>query len=176
MTRVLLALLCAALFSACGAASSTATSNSAQNTSAPAAAGSTPTAAQGGSAGHLVVTGSLSVSANETPNSANMCQAGSGGTVSAILVFDAYALQFDIPVGTSRFPSTPSPGAVAFFNGSDSTQEWSIGTARSATASGTATLSADGKSGSVDVDMLPDPPRPNPALKPIHVKGTFVCA
>jgi hypothetical protein len=23
--------------------------------------------------------------------------------------------------------------------------------------------------------MLPEPPRPNPSLAPIHVKGTFVC-
>jgi hypothetical protein len=55
------------------------------------------------------------------------------------------------------------------------TQEWSIGTNQSANESGTVTLSSDGKSGSVDVDMLPDPPRPNPALKPIHVTGTFTC-
>jgi hypothetical protein len=56
-----------------------------------------------------------------------------------------------------------------------STQEWSVGSNVSKTAAGTVTISANGKSGTIDADMLPDTPHPNPALKPIHVKGTFTC-
>ena len=29
--------------------------------------------------------------------------------------------------------------------------------------------------GTIDADMLPDPAKPNPSLKPIHVKGSFTC-
>jgi hypothetical protein len=123
-----------------------------------------------------VVTGSLSLSLEESSNSAGACQYNSGAKqLTGILVFKRYALQFGIPVGTTHYPMTSPASVVAFFNGNDSTQEWSIGASRSATASSTVTLSADHKTGAVDADMLPDTPQPNPALKPIHVKGTFTC-
>lgn len=165
MARLLLGVVCALLVAGCGSGSSTATGSSGPVNSS-AGTGSTTTAAQAGSGGQLVVTGSLSVSVSETSTSANACRAGSGGTVSAILEFDTYSLQSGVPTGTTHFPSTPSPGAVAFFNNNDSTQEWSIGTARSAAEPGTVTLSTDGKSGSADVDMLPDRPNPIPRCTP----------
>jgi len=67
------------------------------------------------------------------------------------------------------------PSAVRRGSRAASTQEWSVGTNVSKTAAGTMTISAGGKGGTIDADMLPDTPRPNPALKPIHVKGTFAC-
>jgi hypothetical protein len=117
----------------------------------------------------MTVTGSVSASVNETSNSANTCQTASGGAVSGILAFDTYSLQFAIPTGTTTFPSTAGNFGVAFFNNNDSSQEW-------AASAGTVTLSSNAKSGTVDVDMSPHTPTPNPALKPIHVKGTFTCA
>jgi hypothetical protein len=173
MLRLLPALCGAVMLIACGGTGPT-TSRSG-GTQSPSNAG-TSGSTGGGSGGALVVTGSLSLSLQESSNSASACQFNSTAMqVSGILVFNGYALQFSIPVGTTHYPTTPPSSAVAFFNGNDSTQEWSIGTSHSATASGTVTLSADHKIGTVDVDMLPDAPRPNPALKPIHVKGSFTC-
>lgn len=175
---VVLALACAAAIAGCGSSatpSSSAATNSSQPTQGPSTAPGTSAPAVG-SGSNLVVTGSLSLSLAETPNSANMCQPAPGSAVSGILIFGSYDLQFSLPIGTTQFPQTPSTGLVAFFNGNDSTQEWAAGTNVAKTAAGTATVAADGKSGTVDVDMLPDPPTPNPALKPIHVKGTWTCS
>jgi hypothetical protein len=173
MLRFLPALGGAVMLIGCGGGGPTSLS-SAGGQSTPSAA--TSAATGGGSGGALVVTGSLSLSLQESSNSASACQFNPGANqVTGILVFNGYALQFGIAVGTTHYPMTPPSSAVAFFNGNDSHQEWSVGTPRSATASGTVTLSADHKTGTVDVDMLPDAPRPNPALKPVHVKGTFTC-
>jgi hypothetical protein len=166
MRRCLLALCGALTVAGCGS-----------TTASPAGGGGAPasSSAAAGSGASLTVTGSLSVTVNETSNSANRCQRGSGGIVSGILTFDTYSLQFGLGPGTTSFPNTAGTSVVAFFNNNDSTKEWSIGSRQTATAAGTVTLAADGKSGTVDVDMLPNPPRPNPALQPIHVKGTFTC-
>lgn len=158
--RYLLCLLGAVLVVACG------------STSTPTTSGGGPSATFGGDLGPgaiLTVTGSVSASVHEISNTANKCQTAAGGDVSAILAFDTYSLQFAIPTGTTTFPNTSGHFGVAFFNNNDFTQEW-------AASAGTVTLSADAKSGTVDVDMSPHPPRPNPALKPIHVKGTFTCS
>ena len=174
MRRFLLAVGCAVAVAGCGSTASAPTGGGTTAATQSSSGGSPATPAPStGALGNLVVSGSLSLTLAETSNTSNKCQPGSGNTISAILVFDAYALQFSLPIGTTQFPQ--GAGLVAFFNGNDSTQEWSIGSRVSAGQSGTATISADGKTGSVDVAMLPDPPRPNPALKPIHVKGSFTC-
>jgi hypothetical protein len=123
----------------------------------------------------LTVSGSLSQSLHEIASSSNTCRPNAGGGASAILTFDAYTLQFFLPTGTTTFPTPAGVNAgVAFYNSNDSSQEWAVG--GTASAAGTATLSSDGKHGTVDVDMLPHPAHPNPALQPIHVKGTFSCS
>jgi hypothetical protein len=166
MGRYLVALCGAVMVAACGATTTT-----------PAGSGGAATTSAGtGSGASLTVTGSLSTSVNETSTSANTCQRGPGGVVTAILEFDTYSLQFSLPPGSTRFPNSAGTTAVAFFNNNDATQEWSIGSSQTASAAGSAVVGADGKSGTVDVDMLPNPPQPNPALKPIHVKGSFTCA
>lgn len=180
MRWVLIASMCAELaVVACGSGTSTTSSSSAGGgTSSSSAGTSAPsTSAGSGSGDSLTVSGSLSLSLYETPNSANTCTTNASGGVSAILVFDAYNLQFFLPVGSTTFPAPAGANAgVAFFNSNDSSQEWGIGTSTTATAAGTATLASDGKHGTVDADMLPNPPHLNPNLKPIHVRGTFSCA
>jgi hypothetical protein len=185
MTRTLLAATCVAV-AIVGCGSSTTSSSggggasAGGSTSAPAGSSSSSsapasTSTGGGGGGSLTVTGSLSLTLQQTPNTAAKCNSGAGTTVSAILPFDNYFLQFSIPIGTIVFPAGYGKGGVAFYNGNDSSQEWSIGTNLSKGTTGTVTLSSDAKMGTVDIDMLPEPPRPNPSLAPIHVKGTFVC-
>lgn len=163
----------------CGSSSSS-QSSSAQGAASSASSTSTASAATstgGGSGGMLTVSGSLSQTLHQSaPGGGQMCQRMANGVVSGIMGFDNYNLQLSMPAGTSAFPAAFGKGVVAFFNSNDSTMEWSIGSQRTKAASGTVTVSSDGKQGSVDVDMLPDAPRPNPSLMPIHVKGTFVCS
>ncbi len=75
------------------------------------------------------------------------------------------ALATQPPSTTAPAPATTEVATI------DSSTEWSAGTKVSAAASGTATF--DGKHGTIDVDMLPDALRPNPAVGPVHVTGTF---
>ena len=165
--KYLLAVCGALMVAGCGSTASPTTGGGAPAATSPAGGGA--------SGGNLTVTGSLSVSVNETSTSSNKCQRAPDGMVSAILEFDAYSLQFSLAPGNTHFPNTSGTSGVAFFNNNDSSMEWAIGTSRSASAAGTVTVAADGKSGIVDVDMMPNPPSPNPALHPIHVKGTFTC-
>jgi hypothetical protein len=181
MTRTLLAATCAAV-AIVGCGSSTTSSSGGGgvspggSTSAPAGSSSSAsTSTGGGGGGSLTVTGSLSLTLQQTANTSAKCQSGAGTTVSAILPFDNYDLQFSIPIGTTAFPAGYGKGGVAFYNSNDSSQEWTLGTNVSKAATGTVTLSSDAKMGTVDIDMLPETPRPNPSLAPIHVKGTFVC-
>jgi hypothetical protein len=173
-----MALSSVALLAGCGGGTTTTTttSNGSGSTSLSSSAPSTiappPVGAPGG---QLLVTGSLSLSIAQNASTQNVCPP-TGATVTGNLDYDVWVLQFGIPVGTTTtWPAAAGKALVAFYNRNDSTMEWSIGTGKSATAVGTVTVSADGKGGTVDVDMLPDPPKPNPSLMPIHVKGTFVC-
>jgi hypothetical protein len=163
--------------------------SSTKTTTAPSGANNVATTASSGSATHgaLAVTGFLSVSLKQSPSVTSPCKVPTTGTTtsgglegntSGILGFNDgnggyYALQFSLAPGTSTFPAAATKNIVAFYPSSDSSKEWSIGTQVSKTQSGTATLS--GKHGTVDVDMAPEPPKPNPSLTPIHVKGTFDC-
>ena len=123
------------------------------------------------------MTGSLSLNLHFSTGTHGHCTANPQGATNAVLDFDDgtnyYALQFSLPKGTSTFPDAFGKGFVAFFPSTDSTKEWSIGTNVTKAEVGTVTFT--GTDGTVDVDMAPDPPNPNPALKPIHVKGTFKC-
>jgi hypothetical protein len=166
MNRYLLAFLGAVTLVGCG------------SSTAPPTGGGGPassSAAAGTSGGSLTVTGSVSATVNETSNSANKCQRAAGGLVTGILTFDMYSLQFGLSPGSTHFPQASGTSGIALFNNNDSTQEWSIGSSQTASAAGSVLVGADGKSGNIDVDMLPNPPRPNLALKPIHVKGSFTC-
>jgi hypothetical protein len=73
---------------------------------------------------------------------------------------------------TSTWPKDATKYLVSFFSANDSTKE-SIGTAVSSSAQGTLTIT--GHAGTIDVDMVPDTPKPNQSLGPIHLKGTFDC-
>jgi hypothetical protein len=180
MRRVLYVSICAGLaLVACGGGTGTTSSSSGGGGGTSSSTGpSAPSTSTGsGSGDFLTVSGSLSLSLHETANSANKCTANPNGGASGILIFDAYNLQFFLPAGSTTFPAPAGGNAgVAFYNGNDSSQEWAIGSSNTATAAGSATLSSDGKHGTVDVDMLPSPPSPNPSLKPIHVKGSFSCS
>ena len=136
--------------------------------------------------GSLTVTGSLSLSLHQSTTVSTPCKLPTTGTTTAgglegntsgTLVFNEgttfYALQFSVGSGTLTFPAAAIKNIVGFYPSSDSTKEWSIGTQVSITQSGTVTFTA--KHGTIDVDMAPDPPSPNPSLAPIHVKGTFDC-
>jgi hypothetical protein len=141
-------------------------------------AATTSSSSGGVSGGSLTVSGSVSVTTHELSNSAIQCTGNASAGVSAILAYDTYTLQFFLPSGTTTFPAPAGVNAgVTFYNSNDSSQQWAIGGSGDAgAAAGTATLSSDGKRGSVDVDMVPHPAHPNPNLKPIHVKGTFSCS
>ena len=175
MNRVLITSICAGLaVVACGGGATQSSSSGGGSSSAGTSAAATSTSSSSGSSDTLTVSGSLSLSVQEAASSANMCQPAAGGGAGAILSYGTYNLQFSLPPGTTTFPGATA--LVALFSTADSSQEWSIGSRASASAAGTATLSSDGKHGTVDVDMLPDPPSPNPNLKPIHVKGSFSCS
>ena len=124
----------------------------------------------------ITVSGSLTLSLTEGKTRSFDCQAN-GSKTSAILPFNGssdhleYRFQFSVATGTTEFPSVK--GVVALYDLLDNTREWAAGTTKSAAAAGTITF--DGHRGSVDLDLLPDPPHPNPALAPVHVKGSFTC-
>jgi hypothetical protein len=174
----------AALGAACGSSSSkpsaggsTTSTGAASNSSASGGPSST---AGSSTSGSLTVTGSMALSLHPTAGSHGRCTppaTGSSDGTKAVLDFDDgttyYALQFDLPPGATTFTGTAPKGFVALFASTDSTKEWSIGTNVTAAEKGNVTF--NGKRGTIDVDMAPDPPSPNPALKPIHVSGTFEC-
>jgi hypothetical protein len=168
-------LLAALVAGGCGSSSSKTASTA--SSSADTTAQASPTTQPSSPAGSLAVSGFLSLSLTQYSNGAYKCQASQPNT-SGMLGFEgsatvggSYVLQFSIPQGTTTWPGTK--GLVAFYDSNDSTKEWSIGTARSSNQTGTLTF--DGTRGTLDISMLPDPPRPNPALTPIHLKGTFSC-
>ena len=174
---VAVAVLGALVGTACG---SSASKPAASNTTAPTQSNAPTTTRAPSKHGALTVSGSLTLSLDFSTGSHGRCNAPSPGTqgnTTGVLDFDNgtdyYALQFSLARGTSTFPGAAGKSFVAFFASTDSTKEWSIGTNVTKADAGTVTFT--GTQGTVDVDMAPDPPNPNPALKPIHVKGTFEC-
>ena len=174
-------LLSGVVATACGGS----TSKSISPTTSATGSGA-PSTSAGSPGGALTVSGSLSLSLAQSANVATPCKlpttgsttaGGLEGNTSGTLSFNDgttyYALQFSVGAGTTTFPAGAVTNIVGFYPSTDSTKEWSIGTNVSKAERGTVTLT--GKHGTIDVDMAPDPPQPNPALKPIHVKGTFEC-
>ncbi len=123
----------------------------------------------------ITITGSVTDTLKETADSASSCTP-SGGVTNGRLDFEGaagYFLVFTLATGAVTFPDGSNQNAVGIYNSNDSTQQWLIGSAAASTSAGTASF--DGQAGTMDVDMIPHTPTPNPALKNIHVKGTFHC-
>lgn len=137
-----------------------------------AAAATTPSATIIATAS-LVLSGGVSDTLAQVETTSGKCRTVASATTGAALFEGStgrYILQIQsFPNGTTSFPTTGTE-AIVLTKADDATQQWVISTKQSTTA-GTATL--DGTTGTVDVDMLPDPP--NAALNPIHVTGSFSC-
>jgi hypothetical protein len=173
-------LTAAVLIAGCGSSSSkkTATTNGSSTSTSPRSSTSagSPTGSAPSKSGSLTVTGSQTLSLTEDTNG-SPCQPGAPdhlrGVVGLTGPTSRYQLQIDVAPTVSVWPKDAKKYLVAFFSVNDSTKEWSIGTAKSATAHGT--LTVNGHHGRLDLDMVPDTPTPNPSLGPIHIKGTFTC-
>ncbi len=84
-----------------------------------------------------------------------------------------YTLQLSLPAGATTFPTTKTNTLVAFYNGDDSSKEWSAGTTKSP---GRGTVSLTGKKGTISATLGYSPPEStSPALGPVTVSGTFTC-
>lgn len=84
----------------------------------------------------------------------------------------AYVVTLYLLIGETTFPATTQQPFVSLVNLRDASKHWTIG-GRTQSPTTTGIASFDGTRGTVDVDMIPDPP--NPALTPIHLKGSFTC-
>ena len=130
-----------------------------------------PTRPAGSAAASLIVSGFFSETLSEARLTTPRCHPR-GAAANAGFMFNGpnkgYVLTFYLPIGTTSFPSTdPHQYFVSLADLPDESQHWVIGDQKLAPTAGTATF--DGAQGTVDLEMLPDPP--NPALTPIHVKG-----
>ena len=83
-----------------------------------------------------------------------------------------FVLTFSLPKGTTTFPETKWSAFVGLVDLADASRYWTIGNRKLPPTVGTATF--DGAQGTVDAQLIPDPP--NPALTQIHLKGSFSCA
>ncbi len=138
-----------------------------------ATAAASRSATSGAPEASMVVSGFVSDTLTEVHLSTPRCHAGGSGTNAGFEFAGStanYAVTFLLPNGATTFPTSPSL-FVSIVNVGDSSQMWTIGGKQSPSAAGTASF--DGAQGSVDVDMVPDPP--NPALSPLHLKGSFAC-
>ena len=183
-----IALVTASVTTACGSSSapkpaskSAASALAAGNPSASAAPTPTPTPTPpSSSAGRLVVTGALSLTFTEnTTNTARRCDPGptAAAPITGMIPFESgdkgFVLQLvSLPKGRSILPG--SKVAIAFYNGTVSAQEWGAGLTKAA-GNGLATLSADGKTGTVNLTMTQAAPAGSAAMAPIHVSGSFSC-
>ncbi len=124
----------------------------------------------------LVVSGFVADTLTEVRLSTPRCHPAVAANVSGGFEFDGpksrYALTLSLPKGATTFPTTNGQAFVRLIDLSDATKNWIIGSSRLAQATGTAMF--DGAQGTIDAEMLPDPP--NPAVTAIHVKGSFTCA
>lgn len=85
----------------------------------------------------------------------------------------SFTFQLSLPAGSTTFPHTKANGLITFYNGTDSTKEWSAGTT---VQPGRGTASLTGKKGTVDATLGYTPPSSSaPALGPVTVSGTFAC-
>lgn len=135
--------------------------------------------------GTLTVTGSLSLSLQPAPHVTTPCNLPNTGstaggladhTSGSLILTDGkadYLFQFYVGPGTTTLPADFGKTTVALWPKADPTKKWAIGTNTTATQSGTITM--NGKHGTIDAAMAPDPPAADPALSPIHVQGTFDC-
>jgi hypothetical protein len=184
-----IALLTVSTAAACGSSSKAKSASSAAaaqpsasaSVSAPVSAPSSPTPTPAAaSADTLTVTGAVSLTLSEnTTITARRCDPGAtaAAPITGMIPFGSgdkqYVLQLvSLPEGTSTLPGAKA--AVAFYNGTVSAEEWGAGLTQAA-GSGTATLSADGKKGTVDLMMTQAAPSGSPAKAPIHLSGTFSC-
>jgi len=124
----------------------------------------------------ITITGSVTDTLKETADSASSCTVA-GGVTNGRLDFEGaaagYFLVFSLAIGAVTFPDGSNRNAVGIYNNNDSTQQWLIGSAAASTSVGT--VSFDGRAGTINVDMIPHTPTPNPALKNIHLTGNFNC-
>lgn len=141
--------------------------------------GATDTAG-GGSGGTLTVTGAFSATLTESADSSSSCKLdpyGSGGATD-VLSFDSptasYKVQLSLPAGTVTFPDQTKKASVALYDSTNSTKEWAAGTT-TAPGSGSATRSADNKSGTLDLMMTGAAPGGGSSLTPLHLSGAWTC-
>lgn len=125
------------------------------------------------------MSGALTATLTEgTDPSGIRCSVDTGGIISNIIAFDGsgagYDLQMSIPPGTTTFPDASGKAGVFFYNSNNSNLEWGASSAKQG-GTGTVTVTADNKTGTLDVQMTEAEPPGSPKLAPIHVSGSWTC-
>jgi hypothetical protein len=74
----------------------------------------------------------------------------------------------------TSFPDASGKAGIFFYDGDNSKLEWGASSAAQG-GTGTVTVSANNKTGTLDVQMTSAAPPGSPKLPPIHVFGSWTC-